>query len=313
MRNILLKDGVKYQPYAYDTEDELENIIFEHRKDIFGENSIFLPKQKITTSSGIGAIPDAFVLSIEDKKWFVIEVELESHPLYQHVVAQISKFNTAINSASSRNELIDAFYNAIVDDPLKSVAFQILGVKEIYKFISEIIKSDLEIIIFIDDINPELEGVCSSLPFSSKVIIFKTYCRENVGIGDHIHQFEPMMKIEREIPPSKKKIEKPVPPPPISKEKPTPQTAYFIPILETLVELGGSGKIAQILEKVKSKMKPVLKEVDYEKLPNGQVRWINYAEWARKKMIGEGRLRPDSPRAVWEITEKGEECLKTNK
>lgn len=98
MNHILIKDGVKYIPHTYGSEDELEGMIFEHYEDIFGKNSVILSKQnkKITTKSGIGTIPDAFVLSIEEKKWYIIEVELVTHPIYEHIVSQISKFSTAI-------------------------------------------------------------------------------------------------------------------------------------------------------------------------------------------------------------------------
>jgi len=69
---ILLKDGVKYVPHVYKDEDELEKMVFEHYKEIFGEDSILFSKHVITTSSGIGTVPDAFVISIKQKKWFIV-------------------------------------------------------------------------------------------------------------------------------------------------------------------------------------------------------------------------------------------------
>ncbi len=204
---IILKDGVKYSLHTYNTEDYLEEIIFEHFKDVFGENSIILPKQKIKTRSGIGAIPDAFVLSVEEKKWYIVEVELKSHLLYEHIVPQMSKFNAAIKNIESQKKLIRAFYDEIKDDPV----FQVKGIKEVYKYISETMESKPEIIIFIDERNNELDEVCESLPFSSKVIQFKTYSQEGVGIGDHIHKFESLVPVEG-APPTKKieEVKKPI-------------------------------------------------------------------------------------------------------
>jgi len=189
---ILFKDGVKYIKYQYKNELEIEDMIFEHHEYIFGKDSLLLAKRKIKTNSGISAIPDAFVLSLDDKKWYLVEVELRNHPLYEHIVPQISKFNTAIKNSDSQKKLIKMIYEEIKDDPQKNLIFQLKQIKEVYKYVAEILESKPQIIILIDDKNDELEEVCDSLPFSSKVIEFKTFFRENVGIGDHIHSFEPL-------------------------------------------------------------------------------------------------------------------------
>jgi len=100
----------------------------------------------------------------------------------------------------------------------------------------------------------------------------------------------------------------------VSKGEKTPCQTFRIPILEALVELGGKGKIDEILEKVERKMKHILKSVDYEKLPSGeQVRWQNTAQWERYNMVQDGLLRSDSPKGIWEITEKGRKFLEDSK
>ena len=91
----------------------------------------------------------------------------------------------------------------------------------------------------------------------------------------------------------------------------TPQSQYRIPILQVLTELGGRGEVNEILEKVYEKMKDILNKVDLELLPSGtDYRWRNTAQWARNTMVNEGLLRNDSPRGIWEITEKGKIYLK---
>jgi len=91
----------------------------------------------------------------------------------------------------------------------------------------------------------------------------------------------------------------------------TPEAAYYHPILMVLERMGGSGKVADVLEKVKQIMKPVLKDVDYEPLASSpdNPRWRNTAQWARNSMIKEGLLKPDSPRGVWEITDAGRRAI----
>jgi len=195
---IILKDGIKYLSYKYKNEEELEKMIIEHYKEIFGGDSIFLSKHKIRTSAGLGTIPDAFVLSLGEKRWYVIEVELSDHPLYQHIVPQITKFYNALKNTTTQKELVRYFYNEVKADPWKFALFQSNGISEVYKFISETIETKPEIVIIVNEENSELNDVCDALPFNSKVIVFKTYCRENVGIGVHIHLFESVQLIEEE-------------------------------------------------------------------------------------------------------------------
>lgn len=92
----------------------------------------------------------------------------------------------------------------------------------------------------------------------------------------------------------------------------TPESQYRVPILRVLSDMGGSGKAADVLERVGEIMKPRLKPVDFEPLASGpdNPRWRNAAQWARNSMVKEGLLKSDSPRGVWEITEAGMQRLK---
>ena len=92
----------------------------------------------------------------------------------------------------------------------------------------------------------------------------------------------------------------------------TPEAKYYLPILQVLAEMGGSGETAEVLDGVGKKMKGVLKDVDNDPLASSpdNPRWRNAAQWARNSMVREGLLKPDSPRGVWEITEAGSTRLK---
>ena len=89
----------------------------------------------------------------------------------------------------------------------------------------------------------------------------------------------------------------------------TPESEFVIPILETLVEMGGHGQVNQILETVRTKMAKVLKLVDFKPLPAGNksksIRWWNSAQWARFNLKKNGYLKANSPHGVWEITDEG--------
>lgn len=91
----------------------------------------------------------------------------------------------------------------------------------------------------------------------------------------------------------------------------TPQPEYTKPILESLVELGGGGKVKEVLEIVYDKMKNRLTPADLETVPSGrEKRWSNHIKWERFALKREGYLKSDSPRGVWEISEKGRKYLK---
>lgn len=98
----------------------------------------------------------------------------------------------------------------------------------------------------------------------------------------------------------------------LRKGRRTPEAAFYLPILKALVELGGSGKLPAVLDKVHKTMKPILKDVDYEPLASDpeKPRWRNSAQWARNSMRKEGWLKGDSPHGLWEITDAGKERLK---
>jgi hypothetical protein len=91
----------------------------------------------------------------------------------------------------------------------------------------------------------------------------------------------------------------------------TPESAYYLPILLVLEQMGGSGKVADVLDQVGQVMKPILKDVDFDPLASGpdNPRWRNTAQWARNSMVRDGLLKADSPRGVWEITERGRVML----
>jgi len=93
--------------------------------------------------------------------------------------------------------------------------------------------------------------------------------------------------------------------------KKTQQIKYRIPILQTLEDLGGSGRVNEVLNFVYRKMKNILVPVDLGELPSsGEIRWRNTAMWERYQMIQKGLLKSDSPRGIWVISEKGKKYLK---
>ncbi|MCS7186066.1 MAG: winged helix-turn-helix domain-containing protein [Armatimonadota bacterium] len=85
-----------------------------------------------------------------------------------------------------------------------------------------------------------------------------------------------------------------------------PMPAFRPYILKALVKLGGIAREKDVLKQVEELVKPDLPEIDLEWMPtSNDYRWRKKTRWERFKMKQEGLLRDDSPRGIWELTEKG--------
>ena len=99
----------------------------------------------------------------------------------------------------------------------------------------------------------------------------------------------------------------------LSRGKKVQQKEYYIPILRTIVSLGGAGDSKLVLERVYTMMQDRFSEYDYGKINSrNEVRWYNTARWARKAMVDMGYLSNNSSYGIWEITERGKEFLDMN-
>ena len=92
----------------------------------------------------------------------------------------------------------------------------------------------------------------------------------------------------------------------------TPESAFVLPILKALEDLGGRAPMNQVLGMVGTMMKDQLQDVDHQPLESepGKPRWYNTAQWARNLMVNSGLLRNDSPRGTWEVTADGSQYLR---
>jgi hypothetical protein len=91
----------------------------------------------------------------------------------------------------------------------------------------------------------------------------------------------------------------------------TPEDEFRVPILQSLVELGGYAPVNNVLDKVERLVSDKLNAYDRQNLPSDPTipRWRNTAQWARAAMVKEGLLSSKSPRGVWEITDAGRAFL----
>lgn len=292
----MLIDGVKYTPWTPKEENQLEEIVKEHTKDIFGEDSIYFEKRKISSELGIRAIPDGFVINFRSKRLYVIEIELSTHK-FDHVFPQGRRHIDAMRDFTTKEKLVELFYNEIENDSRKKLLAKNFVDGDLHRFLTHISK-DPELVIVVDSFSNEIDQAGKDL--SARIVEFKTFEREGVGLSVHAHLFEPLIKLEK-LPDVISKADINI----------TPTRKYRVPILEALDEMHGRGKVKDVLEKVEAKMKDKLTENDYKKIPSGTIlRWRNHAMWERMNMKLDGLLKEESPRGIWEITDKGQNYLK---
>lgn len=199
---MLLIDGVEYDLQTPANEDEFERVVEEHAQDIFGLNAIYVNrKQKLRSFSGIVSIPDGYAIDVDADRWHVVEVELSSHPLHEHIISQLGRFINGIKNPSTQRQIVAAIYEEIEKDrDIRECLEASLESKEIYKYLSDLIAEPPILTIVIDNSTQELEEAVASLAHPEiKIVEFRTFFRARAGPGarwegsaDHVHLFEPL-------------------------------------------------------------------------------------------------------------------------
>jgi len=196
---MLIIDGVKYNLRKPADEKQLEEMVKEHAKEIFGKNSVYFDlKQKLTSKAGIVSIPDGYVISLSKPfEWFIVEGELSEHPLHEHITNQLNKFVTGVKNPYTQKELVDALYDEIANDKLLRVYIEsTIGSPEIKGFLYDLILKPPKIVVVIEEKGDEVIEACDGLKVEPIVVDFKTYVRENAE-NVHAHLFEPLYAFEK--------------------------------------------------------------------------------------------------------------------
>jgi len=92
--------------------------------------------------------------------------------------------------------------------------------------------------------------------------------------------------------------------------KKLPQKEFRLPLMKAVLELGGSADVSAVRRLMEKKVTPQLSDADYEPVSGGDPRWWNATCWERANLVREGFFMTDSPRGVWELSEKGKQLLR---
>jgi hypothetical protein len=91
-----------------------------------------------------------------------------------------------------------------------------------------------------------------------------------------------------------------------------PEEDYELPLLLSLIEVGGSGPSQEIVEMVGEKLANKLTDLDKEALASGAIRWRNRVQFVRLRLIQRGLMNRDAPRGIWQISDQGREFAEAN-
>ena len=301
---MLLVDGVRFRQWKASSEDEYESYVVANAKVVFGEDShYFAVKPKLKSFGGVGSIPDGLVVFFNKTyRWAIVEVELSSHPVFEHILAQLNKFMVGYKGPEGKRAIVRLLDDEIDGDPmLRAWVNEKLDGGELYRFLSNLVDQQPDVYVVVDEKRPDIEEACERIPEVKRIIEFKVFEREDAGLRNAF-LFDSLLVGKAEVVSDQKR------------EGSITQKEYTISLLESLIELGGSAKTSMVLDRIYAKMEGRFKPVDLEKLPSGtDIRWKNKVAWERQNLVSRGLLKKGSPSGIWEISEEGKRYLKESK
>jgi predicted transport protein len=200
---MLIIDGVKYDLWTpKDEEKEFHPMVKAHYREIFDEDALYFDvKHTLKAPSKIGSIPDAYVISFRRGEWYVVENELSSHPVFDHIVNQLTRFLNGIKNQEARNQILDALYGGIDNDVLLRATVQKqIESHDIHHALSKLIAKQPRIVVIIDKKTLETEEALQNLNPTPSIVEFNTYTRRDAP-SIRAHLFESLYAAEK--PPGK--------------------------------------------------------------------------------------------------------------
>lgn len=170
-----------YEPDQFSTEQELEDAVQKHSKDIFSDDCIYICIKKRVTNrnNSFINIPDAYVIDFRGRpKLWVVENELSTHDSFRHVGVQMLQFASQFTEGSFeiKSMLLEAINN---DKALQETAKRLTD-KINFQNISEILdyaiyKNEFGFVIIIDEINQDLYSVTRELARQPELLQIQKY------------------------------------------------------------------------------------------------------------------------------------------
>ncbi|MBI2655265.1 hypothetical protein HYX06_02465 [Candidatus Woesearchaeota archaeon] len=181
MENAILIENDKFVKEEFKVEDDIVNLFSKNYKKIISDKSYLLLVEKQFKSKNFKnfkhSISDGFLLAWENPttpSLYITEFELISHPINTHILPQLGDFISFIQSADKEElkSIRDYFYNEIKKDKTLFEKLQTDTKQEVHHLLENSME-DLQILLVIDKINPELSIGLSQIEKAIKVKIRK--------------------------------------------------------------------------------------------------------------------------------------------
>ena len=194
MTEILVINGLKYELYTPKDEiNDFHSMVKQQYKEIFGKNTLYFDiRKKLKSKSKIGSIPDAYILDFKLNKWYVVEEELSSHPVYEHIVSQLNRFLIGIKNIKSRSHLQEALYKEIDENEnFRASIKKQTNSRDIHHTLTNLISKQPNIVVIIEEKTAEIEEAMECIYPQPLLIEFKTYTPSNTS-EIRAHLFKPL-------------------------------------------------------------------------------------------------------------------------
>lgn len=196
MQTALFYNQKRFSEKEFLKEKELEDLMFNNGKCLFGQASILIEaKKKIDNKALGGTIPDAFLFDLKDPdnpEFYLVEVELAKHSFYNHIFPQITKFFAFFKNPESQSELIEKLYTLISSDAeLKKEFKSRIGNKEIFKYIKDTIENSQNILLVLDNDKKELPEITKTYTDTWGKIVKVSFLKEYVHNSESIISLTP--------------------------------------------------------------------------------------------------------------------------
>lgn len=174
---MIIAGSTTFIEASFTNEDEIEKVVFNNYEYLFGPSSFIIPKALIQTPDGVGAIPDGFAIDLSNRKWYLVEAELLSHSVWNHIAPQITKQIIASQQELTRKLIIEIIVEQYKNNEEIRNKFSEEGIEEINirKILGEILENKPIVGIPIDKISDDLKQWANNLNSIVKLWTIKKF------------------------------------------------------------------------------------------------------------------------------------------
>ena len=161
----------------FSSEAELEGVVMTHATNLFGSSIIYIPQKGIRTPGGAGTVPDAFVIQLENRSWYLVEAELAQHGTWEHIAPQVAKQLAAVATPVSLGRILEQALKMVQGSEELRDAFRELEIPDlsIHATLESILRTPPTIAIPIDSVPKDLKEWAQTLRTPVKIWVIEKF------------------------------------------------------------------------------------------------------------------------------------------